>query len=211
VDDAVVPPHERTWRHPSELGPTALDVPAGGGRLLAFSTGAVTAVLVAVLVVSFSPKRSAAPSAISATTVPAASVQLRANTAPIGVSTNADGLVRFEASSVSRDQALTMVGAPNAISSAPLVPGRDLDRSASGSVHDDIPDDISDGIHDGIRVASALPDPDERVLLLTISHTYDVAWGDLDRLDAPDGSIVITRDGRLLATFVDGDVRSLIE
>ena len=199
MDDAVLPPHERTWRHPSELGPTALDVPAGGGRLLAFSTGAVTAVLVAVLVVSFSPKRSAAPSAISATTVPAASVQLRTNATPIGVSANVDGLVRFEASSVSREQALTMVGAPNAISSAPLVPGGGLDRSASGSVHDDL------------HVAATHPDPDEHVLLLTISHTYDVAWGDLDRLDAPDGSIVITREGRLLATFVDGDVRSLID
>lgn len=174
---APLPPHERQWRHPSELAPTAdsLEPSSAKSRILVVSSGAVAAVLVAVMVLTVTPRRSNAPSAISATTTPAASVQLRTN----GLRT--DQIVRVGQSNLSAGStAAALVGAPNAISSAPTADPA------------------------GLGVATGSPLPSDRVIVLTSSFTYDVAWGDVGDLMAPSGSIVMTREGELLATFVDG-------
>ena len=71
VDQAPQPPHERSWRHPSELGPTKFDVDLGGrshvGVLIA---GACAVLVVAALVVVVTPRPGSGPLAISATTTP---------------------------------------------------------------------------------------------------------------------------------------------
>lgn len=203
--NAPLPPHERPWRHPSELGPSPASVEPSSGRsrFLAISSGAVTAVLVAVMVVSITPKRSGAPSAVSATTIAPASVQLRsvpAESAPVAEAATPLGAaalsvaapvladtVRIDRSSMSHDRGMALVGAPNGISTAPTA---DLSTLTS---------------------ATATPADDDRVILLTSSFTYDVAWSDLADLVAPDGSIVMTRDGQLLATFVDDELRLLVD
>jgi hypothetical protein len=176
VEDAPLPPHERIWRHPSELGPTPelIEPSSLRSRALAFSSGAVAAVLVAVMVVSITPRRSSSPSAVSATTIPAASVQLVSD--------------RIERRGFSREQTVALSGAPNAISSAP---------AAANTAE--------------LSIASRVPDDDARVIILTTSFTYNVAWGELDQLVVPDGSIVITATGELLATFIDGELRLLVD
>lgn len=76
VEHGPLPPHERTWRHPSELaaeqhararsetaGPTT--------RVFAFTTGTLGLLAVGMLVLAVTPGRSPAPVAISATTSPA--------------------------------------------------------------------------------------------------------------------------------------------
>ncbi|BAN01215.1 hypothetical protein [Ilumatobacter coccineus] len=185
MEDAPLPPHERTWRHPSELGPTpGLVEPSSiRSRALAFSSGAIAAVLVAVMVVSVTPRRTNSPSAVSATTIPAASVQLRSVGQPV---TTIDS-VRVEQRGLSNGPTVALAGAPNAISSAP---------TASPT---------------GLAVASQIPHDDSRVIILTDSFTYDVAWGELERLVVPDGAIVITHEGELIATFVDDDLRLLVD
>jgi hypothetical protein len=72
VNSAPLPKHERTWRHPSEIGPTNLEVDRGAGpRASILAGGAAAVVLVAVLVVSMTPRGdSAGPIAVSATTTP---------------------------------------------------------------------------------------------------------------------------------------------
>lgn len=196
MPDAPLPPHERSWRHPSELGPTAEQVEPSSrrSRVIAFSSGAVSAVLVVTMVVAVTPRRSAAPSAISATTIPAASVQLR-SVDPISVAAPAAGLddgpmsdmVRIERQSVARGQGLALVGAPNAISTAPAGDPDDLD------------------------LASQRPGATDRVIVLTSSYTYEVTWARLGDLVAPDGSIVMTPAGDLLASYVDGELRLLVD
>src|SRR5690606_19964154 len=63
--------HERTWRHPSELAPTTVDVDSGSGsHVVAFAGGIVAVMAVALMVVAMTPPRSSAPVAISATTAP---------------------------------------------------------------------------------------------------------------------------------------------
>lgn len=77
VEHGPLPPHERTWRHPSELaaeqhalaraetaGPTT--------RIFAFTTGTLGLLAVGLLIVAVTPGRSEAPVAVSATTTPVA-------------------------------------------------------------------------------------------------------------------------------------------
>ncbi|NND75808.1 MAG: hypothetical protein HKN44_12460 [Ilumatobacter sp.] len=78
MDRAPIPPHERPWRHPSELGPTGVE-PGGSGRHRAvlFAGGTLAVVMVAALVVAMTPQRSGSPLAVSATTGPAVSADGR--------------------------------------------------------------------------------------------------------------------------------------
>lgn len=183
---APLPPHERHWRHPSELAPTAADVESPpNGRALVLATGTTALLLAAVLFVALAPPRSSAPTAVSATTLPSATIELQAGASQSDQSPARDQ-VRPNRSSVLSENGVALVGAPNAVSAAPI------------------------GDADDFAVASDVPDHDERVIVLTTSHAYDVSWGDIDDIAAPDGSIVMTRDGRLLATFVSGDLRLLV-
>lgn len=188
---APQPPHERAWRHPSELAPSPVDVEesTGGARALVLATGVAAAMLAAVMVVALSPPRSNAPTAVSATTLPALTVQLRSSAIQ---STDRSAIardsepVRIGNNTMSRDNALALVGSPNAVSASPADPA-DLD------------------------VGQHAPDGAERVYVLTQSHTYVVRWSQVARLVAPDGSAVVTADGELLATFVGDELHILVD
>jgi hypothetical protein len=62
VERAPLPPHERTWRHPSELAAGAradlVAEPAStSAKLLSISVGTITLLALAVIMVSFTPDR----------------------------------------------------------------------------------------------------------------------------------------------------------
>lgn len=170
-----------------------LDDSTGGGRALVLATGVAAAMLAAVMLVALTPPRSSAPNAVSATTLPALTVQLR-STAISDVDRAETGRasddttfgVRIERSTLSRDNALALVGAPNAVSATPTDPG-------------------------GLAVGQHLPDGADRVYVLTRSHTYAVQWAQIDRVEAPDGSAVVTAAGELVASFEDGELHILVE
>ncbi|MGI9051562.1 MAG: hypothetical protein ACR2HQ_02745 [Ilumatobacteraceae bacterium] len=62
-----LPPHERRWRHPSELGPPTHEPTTKGGRVLIASTATLGLLLVAALALTMTPRRSASPIAASST------------------------------------------------------------------------------------------------------------------------------------------------
>jgi hypothetical protein len=157
----------------------------GGGRALVLATGVVAVMLAAVMVVALTPPRSNAPTAVSATTLPALTVQLRSSAVQSATARDNEP-VRIDHNTMSRDNALTLIGAPNAVSAAPTD-------------------------HDAFDVGQRVPDSDERVYVLTRSHTYALSWSQIDRLVAPDGSVVVTVDGELVATFADGELRILVD
>lgn len=135
------------------------------------------------MVVAVTPKKSSAPSAVSATTTPPAVALIRTpavvaiDTADAGLD---DGMVRVGMhSATSGRPAAALVGAPNAISTAPTA-----DPSS-------------------LSPATDRPRPDDRVLVLTAAFTYEVSWNSVADLWAPPGSIVITHSGELVATFDD--------
>lgn len=191
VGPAPLPPHERAWRHPSELAVARVvnDSGDGGGRGLVFATGLAVVMLATVMVVALAPPRSDAPSAVSATTLPAIDVQLRGavpSAAEQPTSDDETEAVHLGRHPMSRETSLALVGAPNAVSASPSET-------------------------EGLHVGHQLPESRERVFVLTESYTYVLLWSQIDQLVAPDGAIVITDSGELLASFVDGVLVILVE
>lgn len=75
VEQGPLPPHERTWRHPSELAAhehavARSQTATATTRAFAFTTGTLGLLAVGLLMVAVTPSRTAAPVAISATTTP---------------------------------------------------------------------------------------------------------------------------------------------
>ncbi len=165
-----------------------VDTPVAGGRALVLATGVAVAMMAAVMVVALTPPRSNAPSAVSATTLPALTVQIRGTatqgTDRVVVAQEADA-VRVDRSTLTRDSALSLVGSPDAVSAAPS------DTRA-------------------LDVAERVPDAAETVFVLDRSSTYAVDWWQIDRLVAPDDSVVVNAEGELLATFVAGQLIVLV-
>jgi hypothetical protein len=188
VGPAPIPPHERHWRHPSELGPTIADVDMDqSGRGLVLTTGVTAALLAAVMVIVLTPPRASAPTAITATTI--ASVSVRSPNAARFEGAEASrnsGIVRLNQSTMSVDRTLILSGTPNAVSAAPV------DQSGN------------------YEYAMRLPERDERVIVFDRSFVYEFSWSEIDRVGAPDGAVVVTLSGELIAVFVAGELELVV-
>jgi hypothetical protein len=75
VEHGPVPPHERTWRHPSEVAAEERELlraeptPATS-RAFALTTGTIGLLAIAALLLTVTPSRGAQPIAVDATTIP---------------------------------------------------------------------------------------------------------------------------------------------
>lgn len=191
VEPGPLPPHERSWRHPSELGPTRLDVDDTSGRtqlnLLALGGGTMAVLAVAALVVAMTPRSASGPVALSSTTTPitARAVVEPPETAP--ANPGAPSTVRAPLAAAQTALPASFVAFPHAIT-----PGPQLDV-------------------DGTRVADAAPDGDDMVFVRTEAVTYQLAWDLAQRMSVPDGSVVFDADGELVARVSDGDLLSLVD
>jgi hypothetical protein len=180
VEQGPLPPHERSWRHPSELGPTRLDVDEPNGRsranLLGLAGGTMAVLAVAAMVVAMTPRTSSGPVALSATTTP---ITARALVTPPTPDTSQE--------MQSRTELLTsFVAFPHAVT-----PGPQLDV-------------------DGTDVAAEPPADDETVFVRTEAVTYRLRWDVAKTMNMPDGSVVFDADGDLVARSSDGDLLSLV-
>ncbi|HSL73946.1 MAG TPA: hypothetical protein VK853_05750 [Ilumatobacteraceae bacterium] len=196
MEPGPLPPHERSWRHPSELGPTRVDVDAGPSHFVpAFALGALAVIAVAGLVVAMTPRSNSAPMAISATTMAPAPALAAAdpgrNTGP-NTGPNTDR----NTTTVSANRAAGMpIGAlmtsfavfPHAVTSAPTL------------------------TLDGTGIAPTVPDDDDVVLVRTDAVTYHMPWDQVPLLDAADGTVVFTTDGELVAHVRSGELISLVD
>jgi len=175
VERAPLPPHERTWRHPSEIGPTRVEVDRGSGhRFVALATGALAVALIAALVVTVTPGGSAdAPIAVSASTSPPVreSIRAAANTA-IAAAETIRSVRLVEATAI-----------PSAIADVPAGAYRSADSSDPQAV---------------------LPDLHDQVLVLTDQYAYSVAWSDVARLDVAGDAVVVRSNGEIVARFSNG-------
>jgi hypothetical protein len=191
VEPGPLPPHERSWRHPSELGPTRLDVDDTSRRtqvsLLALGGGAMAVLAVAAMVVAMTPRSASGPVALSATTTP---ITARALVEP----PPATASVVSDAPSITR----TPLTSPTALSAAfvafphAVTPGPQLDV-------------------DGTQVAEDAPAADDTVFVRTEAVTYQLTWDLAQHMDVPDGSVVFDADGELVARVSDGDLLSLVD
>jgi hypothetical protein len=184
VEPGPLPPHERAWRHPSELGPTSHDVDAASSlgphaKMLAAASGALAVMLIVAIVVTATPSPSSAPTALSATTNPAVAF--------VASSVDKPAATRH---TIAPAQALLMVSmspVPNEIASAP-----ELDV-------------------EGPTVAARLPKSSEAVMIQTSDVTYRCTWGDVEWLEMPDGTMVADDRGELVAHVDEGKIVALVE
>lgn len=175
MERAPLPPHERTWRHPSEIGQKTVEVDRGSGhRFVALATGALAVALIAALVVTVTPSGSAdAPIAVSATTSPPVRESIRADASTAIAAAGTIRSIRFvEATAI-----------PRAIANVPAAAYLSTDLSDPQAV---------------------LPDLHDQVLVVTDQYAYPVAWSDVARLDVAGDAVVIRSDGAIVARFSDG-------
>jgi hypothetical protein len=188
VEPGPLPPHERSWRHPSELGPTRLDVDDTTRRanvnLVALGGGTLAVLAVAALVVAMTPRTSSGPVALSATTTP---ITARAVVEP-PVTTALTATARSTEPMAIRPVLTTsFVAFPHAVT-----PGPQLDV-------------------DGTDVADAAPAAGETVFVRTEAVTYRLTWEDAQHMHVPDGSVVFDDSGDLVARVSRGDLLILVD
>ena len=194
VEPGPLPPHERSWRHPSELGPTRVafdeSAPRSNANLLALAGGTVAVLAVAAMVVAMTPRTSNGPFALSATTTPItarAIVEAPAASAALDVGAGGRGTAAGVRPPTPRTALLTSFAAfPHAVTSGPQF------------------------VLDGTDVADQPPAEDDMVFLRTDAVTYELRWGDAQQLRMADGSVVFDADGDLVARVTDGELLSLV-
>jgi hypothetical protein len=191
VEPGPLPPHERSWRHPSELGPTRVDVDDTSRRaqvsLLALAGGTMAVLAVAAMVVAMTPRAASGPVALSSTTTP---ITVRAVVEPpetASASSSATSTVRAPLAAAQTALSTSFVAFPHAIT-----PGPQLDV-------------------DGTQVADAAPAGDDTVFVRTEAVTYQLTWALAQHMDVPDGSVIFDADGDLVARVSEGDLLSLVD
>jgi hypothetical protein len=190
VEPGPLPPHERSWRHPSELGPTRLDVDDTSRRsqvsLLALAGGTMAVLAVAAMVVAMTPRAASGPLALSSTTTP---ITVRAVVEPPQDAAVNSGTPSMTRTPLAAQTVLStsFVAFPHAIT-----PGPQLDV-------------------DGTQVADAAPADDDTVFVRTEAVTYQLTWDLARHMDVPDGSVIFDADGELVARVSDGDLLSLVD
>lgn len=202
VSQAPLPPHERAWRHPSELAAAEREAavtaaPPHGSRTLAMVSGTVGLLAVCLLVLSLTPDRNEAPVAVSATTTPAGA---GINGRPVGIA----AIGRF-ASEIDADAAvLVRPGLAVPIGdgrSALMTPAA---TSASGDTFDV-------RLTSGSVVQAAVVGTTETGLVVVTIATSDTAHAIADRLPGPDDIVTVLTDTPVTVPFDEVDELDLAE
>lgn len=187
MEPGPLPPHERSWRHPSELGPTRLDVDTGSrSGVGVLAVGALAVFAVAAMVVVMTPRSFTAPVAISVTTVPMRTTAVVSDVGAarsLASASNGPNAARSSANALMT----TFDVSPHAISSAPQP---DLDNS---------------------HVADQRPDNRDMVLVRTEDVTYRLEWGSVPLIDVADGSVVFDASGDIVARVSGGELRVVVD
>lgn len=188
MEPGPLPPHERTWRHPSELGPSAGDAVVASrsshGLALVVASGTLVVALIAVLVVTTTPRSGEQGVTLSATTMPPFVSTAPADSSPAAM-VNADTADETKRTPTPTLLLASLVAIPTQVASAP-------------QFLTSVPD-----------VADDLPRAGESVTVQTDHMTYHCTWADLALFEMPDGAIVVDTDGSLVAQIDGGELVEL--
>jgi hypothetical protein len=222
VERGPLPPHERTWRHPSELAAeeraaARAEAAAPSTRVFAITTGTIGLLAVGVLILTVSPRRQESPIAISATTSPVAATTagsdgegLRA-LAPAALSSTVStrpgrlvegGRAEALATPIGDGRFAVVTGRALAGHDQPSV---DVEVASGRVVAAEIVSAADDHVvlvaladaEPGHSIARHRPEADDVVTVMA-SPPITVAYGDVDALDIDEGTAVLDVDGRLV-------------
>jgi hypothetical protein len=144
------------------------------------ASGALAIVLLAVMVVVVTPRRTSNPSAISATTAPGVTRSVRSNTAPISRA----------APDVQPTRIAAFTAIPTAIAAVPA-PATLIGLTRDVSL---------------VAEPTVLPDLSDRVVVLTDQFAYSLRWRDVAWLSISGDAAVLATDGSLVARFIGGQL-----
>lgn len=226
MERAPLPPHERTWRHPSELAAEdraaiATEPASAQVRTVALLGGATGALLIGLVVLTMTPRGGDSPTAVSATSTPLLSVAQVALTTPSAFERGDHELITTPiATPIGRDglavmstqAALEALAVSSTTDDEEIVVSLSPERTALATfVHLDSDDDlalveITDRTVNftGMDVATRLPHAREMVTVLS-DPPIEVQFELVDELDVADGTAVVDRSGALVGLCVDDD------
>ena len=219
VDHGPLPPHERTWRHPSELAAqehafARTETAAATTRVFAFTTGTLGLLVVGLLVVAVTPNASEPPVAVSATTTVAGDrfptvtrVAAAAATEPsVGEPIPLRGRPEAMATPIGEGQFAVVTAADLAATAGPAVVGAAVEVVVpSGRMHaarvigvagDTVLVEL-ERTEPGIDLAVGHPDGHEIVTVLT-EPPVTIVLDDLSTLAFDEGTAVLDGDGDLV-------------
>ncbi|MDW3214413.1 MAG: hypothetical protein R8G01_10475 [Ilumatobacteraceae bacterium] len=214
MEPGPVPPHERTWRHPSEVAAQerallVAEPSPRGARFLALTTGALGLIAVGALMIAITPKPSDSPIALIASTTPSAAAQgigrsvSAASLEPVatdrvGLRAEPDGVLatpigdgRFAL--VTR---ASLAGTERTIIDVRLPSG----RTSAGSIVTASGDTVVVALMNaepGHAIASDRPSGRELVTVMA-TPPITVEFDDVDTLAVEEGTPVVDRDGHLV-------------
>lgn len=234
MERGPLPPHERTWRHPSEVAAEEraelrAQAAAPSTRVFALTTGTLGLLAVGILILTVTPERQESPIAIIATTTPGVAVAADAESNETALNALATR------SSV---EAARVVGASDIPRATPIGDGRlavvtraSLRHHRMGTFAVVLPSGAStignvverrremlvieiDGTagQPGHDIAGHRPH-DREIVTVMASPPVTVAYGEVTGLDIGEGTAVIDGDGSLVAVCSrsDDDGVQLIE
>ena len=226
MERAPLPPHERPWRHPSELAAEtraaiAAEPASASVRTVALLGGATGVLLIGLVVLTMTPRGGDSPTAVSATSTPLLSVAQVALTSPSAFDRGDDESIttpiatpigRDGLAVVSTQAALEALATSSATVDEEIVVSLSPGRTATAAfVHLDSDDELAlVEITDravsitGMDVATRLPHAREMVTVLT-DPPVEVEFELVDELDVADGTAVVDRSGALVGLCVEDD------
>lgn len=210
MDSAPIPPHERPWRHPSELGAPAHEPTSNVGRALIVTTATLSLLLVGLLAVSMTPERSAAPEAVSSSVSPVrvepvtlvSTTETRVSL-PMITPVGDDGLAVTTAGAIGAEATMLTARLPSGIVVEARVLSADNDDGLAVVA---LPDSVQDA---GLGLADADPVPSDTVLVHA-EEPMVVAVRDLPGIDVDEGTPVTDGDGNLVGVCTNGDRTALM-
>jgi hypothetical protein len=193
VDQGPLPPHERAWRHPSELGPPPHEPTSRSGRVLIASTATLGLLLVGILAITMTPRRSASPVAATSTALGlrGAPADDAAGGLPMVTPIGEDGWA------VTTADALADVSGGTA--RVQLATGGVVVVRIVRTVDEVTVVSLPDGIDaDAFDVSDARPSGDDPVVVHDEDEPFAVPMGELANADLQEATPVLDEEGRLL-------------
>ena len=228
MEHGPLPPHERLWRHPSEVAAEEhaslrAETATGTMRWFAITTGTFGLLAIGLLVMVVTPSGSTAPVALSATTTPAVITTTPAPAAEGAATADVTAIAgrpaaiglrsAVEANATPVGDGGLAVMTPGDVTAAigstglgrrieVVVPSGDVHEAAVVGVAGDAVVVHLASAEPGLSLAERLPADDDIVTVLD-APPITVAFADLVDLEVDEGLAVVDDDGRLVGLCRD--------
>ncbi len=198
MDRAPLPPHERSWRHPSELGPPAHEPTSTSGRVIIATAATLSLLLVGLLAISMTPDEGDGPQTIASITSGSRTAADQ-HGVPLVTPIGDDGLAITTTAAVKARTGVLSARLP----SGDVVDVEIVDRDErAGLTVVSLPTQTR-----GYHLAASRPAPTDTVVVGALT-TQVVEMVKVSTLDVEEAAPVVDDDGDLvgLCTTTDGTV-----